>query len=154
MARKEQTYTVTDEGRDKGKNFVLREMPASQAERWAIRVILAMGKSGVEIPDHLAAQGMSGLAAIGLMNLPRIPFADADPLLAEMMDCVQRQEASVTRPLVEDDIEEVATRFKLRRAIFELHLGFFAPADPSTSESGQSAPANANSLNIKMPRKQ
>lgn len=153
MARKEITYTVEDEGRDKAKQFKLREMPASQAERWAIRTFLAMGKAGVEIPDHLAEQGMAGIAAIGLMNMTRIPFADADPLLAEMMDCVTRIEPAITRPLIEDDIEEVSTRLKLRRAVLDLHLGFFALAGHSTSGSVQPA-AQGNSLNIKMPRKQ
>jgi hypothetical protein len=152
MARKELTFTAED-GRDQGKRYQLREMPASQAERWAIRVILAIGKAGIEIPEGLASQGMAGLAAVGLMSLPRIPFTDAEPLLEEMMACVQRIESAITRPLVEDDIEEVSTRFKLRKAVFELHTGFFGSADASTSESGAAA-ETGNTLNIKMPHKQ
>ena len=153
MARKTLTFTVDDKGRDAGKKYLITEMPASQAERWAIRVILAIGKAGIEIPEGLASQGMAGLAAVGLMSLPRIPFADAEPLLDEMMGCVQRIEVSAIRPLVEDDIEEVGTRFKLRKAIFELHTDFFGDATDSTSESGLAEAAQENSLNISMPRK-
>ena len=153
MARKELTYTVDDEGRDKGKQFRLREMPASQAERWAIRTVLAMGKAGVEVPDYLAEQGMSGLAAVGLMNMTRIPFVDAEPLLAEMMDCVYRIEPAITRPLIEDDIEEVSTRLKLRKEVLDLHIGFFSPAGQSISESVQPAAATENTLTIKIPLK-
>ena len=154
MARKEVTFTAED-GRDQGKKYLVKEMPASQAERWAIRVILAMGKAGIEIPESIAAQGMAGLAAGGRINLPRIPFEDAEPLLEEMMGCVQRIETAVTRALVEDDIEEVSTRFKLRKVTFELHTGFFGTAAPSTSESaGPAATKAGNTLNIKMPRKQ
>ena len=153
MARKTLTFTVQDKGRDLGKKYLITEMPASQAERWAIRVILAIGKAGIEIPEGLAAQGMAGLAAVGLMSLPRIPFEDAEPLLEEMMGCVQRVETSAIRALVEDDIEEVPTRLKLRKAIFELHTDFFGGASDSTSGSGQAAAPQENSLNISMPRK-
>ena len=36
MARKTANVTISAAGRDQGKVFVLREMPASQAERWAL----------------------------------------------------------------------------------------------------------------------
>lgn len=153
MARKELVFTVETEGRDKSKKYLIKEMPASQAEEWAIRVMLGMGKAGIDIPDELLGEGMAGLVKIGLMNLMRIPYVEAQPLLAEMMACVKRIESAITRDLVEDDIEEVSTRLQLRKAIFELHTGFFATADQSTSESVQSAQANANTLNIRMPRK-
>lgn len=148
MARKEQTFTAAD-GRDEGKQFKITEMPASQAERWAIRVILAMGKAGISVPDNLAEQGMAGLAILGLYNLPKMGWADAEPLLDEMMGCVKRIESAGTRDLVENDIEEVKTRFALRKAILDLHLDFFAPAAESTSGSVAAAPAATNTSTIK-----
>lgn len=151
--RKETTFTAED-GRDKGKQYHLREMPASQAEAWAVRALLAVGRAGIEVPPELAAQGMVGLLAIGYMNLIRIPFEDAKPLLEEMMGCVQAiPSANVTRPLIEDDIEEVATRLKLRKAVWELHTDFFTDAGSSTSGSGQPGkPQSTGSLSIKTPR--
>ena len=88
MARKETTF-IADTGRDAGKEFLITEMSASQAENWAFRVILAIGNAGIEIPEGLASQGMAGLMAIGYMNLLKIPFESAKPLLDEMMTCVQ-----------------------------------------------------------------
>ena len=35
MARKTQTYTIDSGGRDKGKTFLITEMPATKAEDWA-----------------------------------------------------------------------------------------------------------------------
>ena len=52
MARTVSNYTVTDEGRDNGKVFVLTEMPASRAESWAMRALLALMAGGVEVPEH------------------------------------------------------------------------------------------------------
>ena len=152
MARKESTF-IADTGRDKDKQFLITEMSASQAENWAIKAILAVGNAGIEIPDSLASQGMAGLMAIGYMNLLKIPFESAKPLLDEMMTCVQFGPSSnVKRALIEDDIEEVSTRLKLRKAVWDLHMDFFLGESKSTSES-EKLESKSNSLTIKPPRK-
>lgn len=153
MARKESTF-VAETGRDAGKQFVITEMSASQAESWAFRVILAIGNAGIEIPDNLASQGMAGLMAVGYMNLLKIPFEAAKPLLDEMMGCVQIvPSANIKRPLIEDDIEEVKTRLLLRKAIWDLHMDFFLDGNKSTSESETQGQATIASLSTKPPRK-
>ena len=152
MARKEIIFTATD-GRDSGRQYHITEMPASKAEAWAIRAMLAMGKAGIEVPAELAQQGMAGLYAVVIINLARIPYADALPLLDEMMDCVQFiPGAGVKRDLIEDDIEEVATRVKLRKKIWDLHTDFFPSAEESTSASENPESKNP-SLSIKTPRR-
>jgi hypothetical protein len=153
MARKESTF-VADIGRDKGKQFHITEMSASQAESWAFRVILAIGNAGIEIPDNLASQGMAGLMAVGYMNLLKIPFEAAKPLLDEMMGCVQIiPSANMKRALIEDDIEEVKTRLLLRKAVWDLHMDFFLKDEKSTSESEVQEQQANGSLSIKPPRK-
>ena len=153
MARKQASF-VAQTGRDKGKEFLITEMSATQAESWAFRVILAIGNAGIEIPDNLASQGMAGLMAVGYMNLLKIPFDAAKPLLDEMMGCVQIvPSANIKRPLIEDDIEEVKTRLLIRKAIWDLHMDFFLDADKSTSESETQGQPTIASLSIKPPRK-
>lgn len=125
MARREITVTIDAEGRDKGKRFRIREMPASQAERWAIRAFLALAHAGVPVPDDFQDAGMAGMAYMGVQALSGLSFEDAAPLLDEMFECIEYQaDAKVTRPLEEDDIEEVGTRLRLRSEVFELHTGF------------------------------
>ena len=51
MARKTKRVTITAEGRDKGKTFLITELPADQAERWAIRALLALIQSGAVISE-------------------------------------------------------------------------------------------------------
>ncbi|HHQ6627110.1 TPA: hypothetical protein ACSTL5_003623 [Serratia fonticola] len=133
MARKEIYYTVSGtKGRDEGKMFYIQEMPASQAEAWAIRCALAMTRGGVELPDNFADLGMAGLAKVGLSLLAKVPYEEARPLLDEIMTCVQAvpdpNNKAVKRGLVESDTEEVTTRLKLRGEVFNLHVDFITAA--------------------------
>ncbi len=148
MARKESTF-LAETGRDKGKQYLITEMPASQAENWAIKTILAVGNAGLDIPEGLASQGMAGLLAVGYMNLLKIPFESARPLLDEMMGCVQfAPTATIKRPLIEDDIEEVVTRLEIRKAVWNLHMDFFLTENESISEY-EMPESLSNSLSIK-----
>lgn len=147
MGRRTKVVTITDEGRDKGKTFLLTEMPASKAEAWAYRVILALTNSNAEIPDGVT--GMAGLAQIGLKGLAGLPWLVAEPLLKEMFECVQFQPdpkvSREPRPLEpaggegDYDIEEVATRIKLRKEVFQLHVDFSSAALQSLIGKGKEA---------------
>lgn len=128
MARKTATVTIDAEGRDLGKVFLLREMPASQAEKWAARAFLAMARSGIDIPDDLAGAGLAGIAAVGLKAIGGLGFAEAEPLMDEMFACIQiipdPARPAVVRALVESDTEEISTRLRLRKEVFGLHVDF------------------------------
>lgn len=124
MSRKQITVTIEDEGRDQNKKFLITEMYADQAERWAYRAILAIMRNGVEVPDGFENMSMAKMAEIGLKALSQIQWEDAQPLLDEMWGCIRRQEEKITRDLVADDTEEVATRIKLRSEVLKLHMDF------------------------------
>lgn len=144
MARKTITVTIDAAGRDQGKAFFIREMPASQAELWAAKAFLAMARSGIDVPDNVASAGLAGIASFGFRALAGMNFADARDLLAEMFACVQiipdPSRPGVIRDLIEDDIEEVATRLRLRKEVFGLHVDFSLAGALQTSASA-SAPA-------------
>ena len=132
MARKETFITIDAAGRDQGKVFYIKEMSASQAEWWALRALMAMGRGGVEIPDNLRSMGIAAMAVEGLKAISKIPPDEAKPLLDELMTCVQAvpnpADKTVVRPLIAADIDEVATRLNLRAEVFKLHVDFFATA--------------------------
>ena len=143
MARKIAIITIDTVGRDQGKIFILREMPASQAERWAFRALSALAASGVELPDDIANAGLAGVARIGLQAFGGISWEKAEPLISEMFDCVTiqpGQNPAVVRALIEDDIEEVTTRIKIRMELFKLHMDFFKAAAPSIQGSAAATP--------------
>lgn len=130
--RKEATVTIVAEGRDRGKVFRLREMSSQQAEAWGGRLLLTLANHGVDVPPNFFDLSMAGIAVMGVYAITRVPWAEAKPLLDEMMGCVKIQpgpDARVVRELIDrgdegDDIEEVATRLTLREEVLSLHLGF------------------------------
>lgn len=132
------------EGRDKGKTFLLTEMGAVQAEKWAARALLAVAKSGVDLPENLAGAGMAGLAVLTFKALSGVTFAEVEPLLDEMMACVQIVEPAMTRSVTLDDIEEVSTILRLRAEVFTLHTGFSLPGSRSGPGAGTAPPTISN----------
>lgn len=150
--RKTAFITISAQGRDLGKVYKLTEMPASQSEWWATRLFLAMANAGIEVPDEVAESGLAGVASLGAGGIVKLILGavggikqeDAKPLLDEMMACVacipDPMQPERVRSLIEDDIEEVATRFKLRKEVVALHTDFFAPVEASTSTSNPTRP--------------
>ena len=132
------TYTVADEGRDQGKIFVLTEMAASRAVAWAMRAILAIMAGGVNLPEGFERLGMAGMAEVGIKALAGLQWEVAKPLLDEMFSCVKIQpdktNPNLVRDLIEQDIEEIPTRIKLRAEVWKLHTGFLKAVLPSISK--------------------
>jgi hypothetical protein len=128
MARRTIRVTVSAEGRDLGRVYLLTELPASQAEEWADQVFLGLMRNGAQIPDEVASAGLAGVASMGVDALKGLDWYTVKPLLDTMMSCVQAvptpSSPNAVRPLVESDIEEVATRLMLRGEVISLHLGF------------------------------
>lgn len=142
--RKVIDVTITDSGRDEGKTFHIKEMAATRAEKWAMRALLAVARSGVELPDDFSGMGMQGIAIVGIRALTKIAFEDAEPLLDEMMECVSLKpdprNPAIQRPLMEGDIEEIATLIQLRQEVINLHVGFFTKGGKSKLTSTSPSP--------------
>lgn len=128
-------------GRDAGKHFLITEMSALKAEKWAARALLLLSGSGERIPDSIAGRGMEAVAVLFLNIFLQgaIRFDQLEPLLDEMFECVQiiRDPKAVDKQtghpvphalISDDDIEEVATRAWLRSEVLRIHTGF-SPAD-------------------------
>jgi hypothetical protein len=136
MARKTITHKIADDGRDKGKLFLITEMSAEQGESWAMRVLLALMASNVQIPEGFEQLGMAALAELGIRSLAGLRWEVAEPLLREMFECVQivadpLKAFATTRALMPEDVEEISTRIKLRMEIWKLHMGFLGAVAPS-----------------------
>jgi hypothetical protein len=171
MGRTIKKVTITAEGRDKGKTFVITEVPGAQAEMWGMRMLNGAMQTGISLGDIDPMTGLAGVAGLGMLAvtaIARMPWAIAQPLLEEMFECVQIQspDGTLVRPLNASDTEEIATRLQLREEVASLHLGFslaerFATwmqvmltrissttptsLDPSASSSQGAKPPGANS---------
>lgn len=130
--RKSETVTVPDWGaRDAGKRFLITEMAAARAEKWALRMFVALKGTGSEIPEGMARLGIVGVALAGLNVFLRSEIRPEvlEPLLDEMMTCIQvvRDAAHpdvATQLSSDDDIEEVQTRLWLRSEVLRIHTNF------------------------------
>lgn len=120
--RRTETVEIA-EGRDAGKKYQITEMSAEAAEWWAFRALQAIAGADAEL--NLQAP-LADMAAQGIKALAKVHPEQARPLLDEMMGCVQILVPATQkpRPLLDGDIEDVKTRFMLRKAVVELHLGF------------------------------
>lgn len=131
MTKKSVTITAPpDFGRDAGKLFVITEMAAEPAEKWALRMFLCLKGTTAEVPQEIERLGMIGVAIRGVNAFlaADIRWNDFEPLLDQMFTCVARardpQRPDVVTPLIEGDIEEVKTRIWLRSEVLSLHVGF------------------------------
>lgn len=119
--------------RDAGKTFLVTEMPAMQAEKWAWKMVIAVKGTTARVPEEVAQLGMIGIAVRGLNAFlaSDVDFAKLEPLLDEMMTCVSlvRDPAhpDVATPIASpDDIEEPVTVTWLRSEVLRVHTGFSA----------------------------
>lgn len=126
MARKTCRLVIEDDGRDKGKAFVLTELPALDIERWTVRLVLALGKNGISLPDVQADSGFAGIAGILWVLIAQVTPSDAESLMDTMLQGLKIDEGKITRAVSADDIEEPETLLQIRMAWVDLHAGFFA----------------------------
>lgn len=129
---------IIEKGRDAGRRFIITEMPAAQADHWAMRALIALANSGVDFAGLNPNQGMMGMVGATLGALGKIKADDAIPLLNELLDCVQIvPEGGDARALNLDfnDVEDFTTLWRLRKEVFALHTDFFQLAAGKTTES-------------------
>lgn len=134
MARKEIPFIVEEEGRDKGKEFLITEMSAWDADSLAQDIFRAMGDSNYSsIPADVIAMGCAGLATVGLSVISASSPEVARQLRDRLMSTVdiiitsdgQRQQRKVNGSL---DFEEVSTIRSLLDKVFEINFNFLTIA--------------------------
>ncbi|EAS3168166.1 hypothetical protein DOV11_03975 [Salmonella enterica] len=134
MARKEIPFIVEEEGRDKGKEFLITEMSAWDADSLAQDIFRAMGDSNYSsIPADVIAMGCAGLATVGLSVISASSPEVARQLRDRLMSTVdiiitndgQCQQRKVNGSL---DFEEVSTIRSLLDKVFQVNFDFLTIA--------------------------
>lgn len=118
--------------RDNGKTFVLTEMDAYAGQDWALRALLALAASGVQLPDGALQTGMAGLAGFGVAALMQAPYGALRPLLDEMLAQAKyahkpndpKHPLTPISPGPNCPIEEIKTFLTIQMALVKLHTGF------------------------------
>ncbi len=140
--RKEIELSLTDRGKE--LCFILREMPATQLEKWLMRAVLLLSQSNrnaqSDTDDNALTYGVHKLfSQKGINALLDVDFEKAEPLIDELLTCVHRKIDSalmaVTPQNVDTFIEDVQTLFCLRMEVIKLNLDFFTEENLSTFPS-------------------
>lgn len=127
------------EGDDKGKTFVVHQMPLLAGDRWANRVALALCKSGVDIsgltvtdkdgkPLFRGLMDITGIVNVALKALGGVDDQVAQELLDELMRHVKFRlpDGSARSLNIESDISSIQTLWKLRIEAIKVNLDFLA----------------------------
>lgn len=133
MARKEIPYVVMDENRDKGKEFIITEMSAWDADELAQDIFRAMGDSDFSaIPADVIAMGCAGLATVGLSVLsaasPDVSRNLRDRLLQTVQIVITHEGRRQVRQVKPIDFEEVSTIRTLMDQVFRVNFDFLTIA--------------------------
>lgn len=106
-------YTVSAEGADKGKSFVITRMDAFTADKWARHAVQSAIRGGARIGATLADSGMAGLASVGLEIFGFMDEADLDRAFDKLIACVKIRtdpaNPNMTRAVIASDFEEPDT---------------------------------------------
>lgn len=134
MARKEIPFVVDEDNRDKGKEFLITEMSAWDADSLSQDIFRAMGDAEFSnIPAEVIAMGCAGLATVGLSVISSSSPEVAKTLRDRLMSTVEiiithdgkRQRRPVNGAL---DFEEVSTIRSALDKVFQVNFNFLTIA--------------------------
>ncbi len=118
--------TIEAEGRDAGKVFRVSPMSIAQTTRWVLAVVAALSRGGLELQEG------NDLAIRLLKAIVRAPDKEVMRLANELFSSIRfipdPGNPTRSRPVTDDDMEEVATRLILRRAAIMLSLDLSYPS--------------------------
>lgn len=116
--------------------FVISKMPLIQGDRWANRVALALCRGGVDVSGFLGGstdlsdiKGMIDIVGItntALKALGGIDDDEAQALLDELLNYikVQLSDGSTRSIVIESDVKDIQTLWKLRIEAIKINLDF------------------------------
>lgn len=121
-----------EEGRDAGKVFKVKEMPATQMDAWITRALGVLGADKTII--DVVGLSMSEL----VLNLSKNNYKEAKILLDELLACCSFEKDGNLVPMkgdmVDGVIEDWTTLTRLKNESFSLNLGFFGDGGESESK--------------------
>lgn len=124
-----------ESGRDQGKTFVVREMPASKLEKWSARAMLALfnGNLPADIAEQARGSNAVTLAQAVASGLGGISWEVVEPLYDELLGCVYRvpdpstpaARVQLNPANVDAHIQDMSTLLRLRAGVLEVCFDFF-----------------------------
>ena len=126
MARKTATIVIEEKNRDAGTRFVVTEMSAANGSRFAFQIFQLLAASGLDI--NLKGLGTAEVIRLIMGAINALHPDQFDQYKAQLMECVQWQSPTdhkTTRKLMDGDVEEISTVYRLMFEALRLTLGDF-----------------------------
>jgi len=127
MARKTATIVIKD-GRDKGKQFLVTEMPATEGTTLSFQVFQLLAESGIDMEiKSLDPIGIIKAAVRALSSLPRTDFEYYRDWLFKYVQWQSPADEKAVRKVIlsdrdDSDIEDPLTVFELMYKSLDLNL--------------------------------
>ena len=127
MARKTATIVIKD-GRDKGKQFLITEMPATEGTTLSFQVFQLLAESGIDMEiKSLDPIGIIKAAVRALSSLPRTDFEYYRDWLFKYVQWQSPVDEKAVRKVIlsdrdDSDIEDPLTVFELMYKSLDLNL--------------------------------
>jgi hypothetical protein len=147
MARKEKFITLKDG--EQNLSFVVRQMPLTRLEMFALRLVSLLAGSASGAPDFEGlSEGLDwlrGQSAKALLScLGNLDTDKAAPLLDELLGCCSRVvgqvETKCTPETIDGYLSDLRTLFELRKEAFSINFGFFIEGAEKRSGSRKNTP--------------
>ena len=127
--RKENLITLQDGG--EAKQFKIRQMPATQGERFLLKLLMALGAKANTVSMDDPIQVINAVCSQ--------PFEKVQDLLDDMISCISRVhdggiETQLTPDNADDFIEDVPTLLRLRAEVVKVN-NFFQKVGEMLSDS-------------------
>lgn len=117
-----------EQGRDAGKVFIVKEMPAYQMDKWVTRALCMLSKN-----DDLPNLGDVSLENL-LKSFAKMDSKEVEPLLNEMLACCSFKKDGVliemkNQDMIDSVVEDWKTIFRLRIEALKVNLDFLVEGE-------------------------
>lgn len=126
--RKEKVFVITDDNRDKGKEFVIVEPSAWEGEKFASKLLRNLSRLDFKPNAEVMSMGLVGLASIGVAQIDLLNEDEAESVKRFVFNHIYKSTNNPEFPRikiqVETEIEEVSTIRQLIDQFYGVTFGF------------------------------
>lgn len=122
-----------DVGRDKGKTFKIKELPAYQMDKWVTRLLGCLAKQDLTVVDLIDMPFMELATKIYKIESEEEKAILFDELLESCFLKKEGIEIAMKKDNINGFVDEWQTLYRLKEEALKLNLGFFESGEESTS---------------------
>lgn len=128
-----QIEVTIENGRDAGKTFKIKELPATQMDKWLTRLFGCLADKELTVVDIANMSFEEIINSIYKIEMEEEKERLFDELLASCYLIKEGVDIAMKGNNIDAFVEEWSTLFRLKNEALKLNLGFFENGEESTS---------------------